>query len=115
VPRGVRFLAPFDPLVWDRRRFEHLWGWAYRFEAYTPAPRRRFGHYALPVLWGDTVVGWANVALVGGAVRATLGYARGRPADQGFRRALDAELARVEGFLTERRATRRGPAEATAP
>ena len=36
-PRRVRFLAPFDPVVWDRRRFEHLWGWPYRFEAYTPA------------------------------------------------------------------------------
>ena len=30
----VRFLAPFDPLVRDRERFEHFWGWAYRFEAY---------------------------------------------------------------------------------
>jgi uncharacterized protein YcaQ len=29
----VRLLAPFDPVVWDRRRFELLWGWAYRFEA----------------------------------------------------------------------------------
>lgn len=35
----VRFLAPFDPLVWDRRRFEHFWGWSYRFEAYTPPPQ----------------------------------------------------------------------------
>ena len=36
LPREVRCLAPFDPIVWDRTRFEHLWGWAYRFEAYTP-------------------------------------------------------------------------------
>jgi hypothetical protein len=35
----VRLLAPFDPVVWDRRRFEAFWGWPYRFEAYTPAPR----------------------------------------------------------------------------
>ena len=48
---AVRLLAPFDPLVWDRRRFEHLWGWAYRFEAYTPAPKRVRGYYALPLLW----------------------------------------------------------------
>ena len=39
----VRLLAPFDPLVWDRRRFEHLWGWEYRFEAYTPIAKRQFG------------------------------------------------------------------------
>ncbi len=36
----VRLLAPFDPVVWDRRRFELFWGWAYRFEAYTPAAKR---------------------------------------------------------------------------
>ena len=29
APRLVRFLAPFDPVVWDRARFEHLWGWPY--------------------------------------------------------------------------------------
>ncbi len=46
----VRLLAPFDPIVWDRRRFELLWGWAYRFEAYTPAPKRVRGYYALPLL-----------------------------------------------------------------
>ena len=34
---GVRLLTPFDPIVWDRRRFEIFWDWAYRFEAYTPA------------------------------------------------------------------------------
>jgi uncharacterized protein YcaQ len=39
--RRVRLLAPFDPVVWDRRRFELFWGWAYRFEAYTPAPQAR--------------------------------------------------------------------------
>ncbi len=44
----VRLLAPFDPVVWDRRRFEIFWGWAYRFEAYTPAAKRVRGYYALP-------------------------------------------------------------------
>ncbi len=33
----VRLLTPFDPVVWDRWRFEMLWGWSYRFEAYTPS------------------------------------------------------------------------------
>ena len=37
---SVRLLAPFDPIVWDRRRFELLWGWAYRFEAYVPPSKR---------------------------------------------------------------------------
>ena len=51
----VRLLAPFDPVVWDRRRFELFWGWDYRFEAYTPPAKRRFGYYALPLLWRDDV------------------------------------------------------------
>jgi uncharacterized protein YcaQ len=40
----VRLLTPFDPIVWDRRRFERFWGWAYRFEAYTPPDRRKLGY-----------------------------------------------------------------------
>ncbi|XXV38439.1 crosslink repair DNA glycosylase YcaQ family protein [Sorangium sp. So ce1504] len=50
---SVRLLAPFDPVVWDRRRFELLWGWAYRFEAYVPAPNRKLGYHALPLPWGE--------------------------------------------------------------
>jgi uncharacterized protein len=57
-PETVRLLAPFDPVVWDRARFEMLWGWAYRFEAYTPLRKRKLGYYALPLLWRDRVVGW---------------------------------------------------------
>jgi uncharacterized protein YcaQ len=97
---GLRLLAPFDPVVWDRRRFEMLWGWAYRFEAYVPAPRRTMGHYALPVLWGERMVGWANLRLERGQLRHELGFAEARPRDVGFQRALDEELARFHTFLT---------------
>lgn len=55
----MRLLTPFDPGVWDLRRFEILWGWTYRFEAYTPAPKRKLGYDALPLLWYDRVIGWA--------------------------------------------------------
>src|SRR5439155_20162219 len=41
IPKSVRLLAPFDPVVHDRTRFELLWNWTYRFEAYTPAPKRK--------------------------------------------------------------------------
>ncbi|MBV9613365.1 MAG: YcaQ family DNA glycosylase, partial [Acidobacteriaceae bacterium] len=58
VKSGVRFLASFDPLVWDRQRFEHLWGWPYRFEAYVPAAKRQFGYYAMPMLWREDIIGW---------------------------------------------------------
>jgi uncharacterized protein YcaQ len=92
----VRFLAPFDPLVWDRRKFELLWGWAYRFEAYTPVEKRKLGYYALPMLWRDRVIGWVNV--LNGDVKA--GYVSGRPPrDRAFRAAFDAEVERLRAFL----------------
>ena len=76
--RRVRLLAPFDPVVWDRRRFELLWGWAYRFEAYTPAAKRKLGYYALPLLWRDEVIGWANVSARDGDIKWTPAMSSGR-------------------------------------
>jgi len=96
----VRLLAPFDPLVWDRHRFEQLWGWAYRFEAYTPAPKRVRGYYALPLLWRDQVIGWGNLALRDGQLLAEFGYVNGHaPRDKAYVRALDEELQRMRKFL----------------
>jgi uncharacterized protein len=104
----LRFLAPFDPVVWDRARFEHLWGWPYRFEAYTPVKKRVRGYYALPMLWRDDVIGWANVSAAGavalGAVEVQVGYAKPRPQDRAFQRELDAEIARLAEFLGRPRA-----------
>ena len=105
--RTVRLLAPFDPFVWDRRRFEHLWGWPYRFEAYTPPDRRKLGYYALPLLRGDAVIGWANVSTVAGIVHAQFGFAGRQPRDRPFVRALDAEMARLQRFLEPARSALR--------
>lgn len=100
VPEEVRLFAPFDPVVWDRLRFEIFWDWAYRFEAYTPAPKRVRGYYALPLLWRDSVIGWGNLSVVKGRLTPAFGFASGRaPRDPVFRQALDAELARIEAFL----------------
>jgi uncharacterized protein YcaQ len=97
---AVRFLAPFDPVVWDRRRFERFWGWAYRFEAYTPAVKRCRGYYALPLLWRDEVIGWGNLSIEGARLLPRLGYIAGRqPRSRVFRRELAAELARLTCFL----------------
>jgi len=97
--RSVRLLAPFDPIVWDRRRFELLWGWPYRFEAYTRPGQRQLGYYAMPLLWGHEVIGWANLSMPGDRLAVELGFVTGRPADAAFERALDAELAAMEDFL----------------
>jgi len=100
APEAVRLLAPFDPVVWDRRRFELLWGWAYRFEAYTPEPKRKLGYYALPLLWRDRVIGWANVSARNGQMQASLGYVAGRPPrERAFGREVEAELERFRLFL----------------
>ena len=103
--RRVRFLAPFDPLVWDRRRFEHFWGWPYRFEAYVPKARRLRGYYAMPVLWGEAVVGWANVTLVRGDLNVELGFVEQRPREKLFDLELDDEIARLKAFLDLKNAT----------
>ncbi len=98
-PRAVRFLAPFDPLVWDRRRFEHLWQWPYRFEAYTPASKRIRGYYAMPLLWGTRAIGWAIARMEGGCLEVEVGFVGRRPAGAEFRRELEAEIGRMEVFL----------------
>jgi uncharacterized protein YcaQ len=98
---SVRMLAPFDPIVWDRRRFELLWEWPYRFEAYTPVSKRQFGYYALPLLWRDQVVGWANVTAASGTAAADIGYAAGsRPRSRAFGRELEREMERLRTFVS---------------
>jgi uncharacterized protein YcaQ len=54
---GVAFLAPLDPLAWDRDMLLRLWGFHYRWEVYVPPAKRRYGYYVLPLLYGDRFVG----------------------------------------------------------
>lgn len=99
VPELARLLAPFDPVVWDRGRFELFWGWAYRFEAYTPAPRRKLGYYALPLLWRDEVIGWGNASSGQGGLKVEVGLAGRHRMSGDLRQALDAEVASMAAFL----------------
>ena len=95
----VRLLAPFDPVVRDRARFELLWAWEYRFEAYTPTSKRKLGYYALPLIWRDRVIGWGNLSVTNGELESEFGYVGTRPRDRTFKRELEAELDRMRGFL----------------
>jgi uncharacterized protein YcaQ len=104
-PRRVRFLAPFDPVVWDRLRFEHFWGWPYRFEAYTPLAKRVRGYYAMPLLWRDRVIGWTNAGVVEGKLAVEIGFAGKRPVGREFKQELEAEIARLETFLDRKRSS----------
>jgi uncharacterized protein len=99
VPDVVRLLTPFDPVVWDRDRFELLWGWVYRFEAYTPPAKRKLGYYALPLLWRDRVIGWGNVSVKNGKMQHEIGYVKSQPEERAFYRELEAELQRIRMFL----------------
>lgn len=95
----VYLLTPFDPVVWDRHRFELLWGWIYRFEAYTPPAKRVRGYYAMPMMWRHRVIGWANLALKDGELASEFGYAGGKPKEAAFARELEAEVERMRHFL----------------
>jgi uncharacterized protein len=96
---SVRLLAPFDPVVWDRARFELLWGWEYRFEAYTPSAKRVRGYYALPLLWRNHIIGWGNLSVKNGELQSEFGYVKLQPRDRIFKRELEAELNRMRIFL----------------
>ena len=58
----LEFLAPLDPLLWDRRLVEAIWGFRYTWEIYTPADKRKFGCYTLPMLRGEEFVGRIEAA-----------------------------------------------------
>jgi len=56
-PKLTTLLSPFDPVVWDRARASELFDFEYRIEVYTPAPRRRYGYYSLPILHRGALIG----------------------------------------------------------
>ena len=58
----LEFLAPLDPMLWDRKLLEALWDYAYSWEIYTPAEKRKYGYYVLPMLHGDRFVGRIEAA-----------------------------------------------------
>lgn len=99
VPRRIdaaAVLTPFDPVVWFRDRAERLFDFEYRIEIYTPAPKRRYGYYSLPVLIDDDLVG--RVDLKADRASSTLlvqsaWWEHGRPKDAAPRLAEQLELA----------------------
>lgn len=99
LPRRVEaaaLLTPFDPVVWFRDRAERLFDFEYRIEIYTPAPKRRFGYYSLPVLVGDDIVGRIDLKADRAGSRLLVQSAwweHGRPADAAARVADELRAA----------------------
>ena len=58
----LEFIAPLDPLLWDKNMIAALWDFQYSWEIYTPASKRKYGYYTLPVLWGDKFIGRIEAA-----------------------------------------------------
>lgn len=57
LPARCEFLAPLDPMLWDRKLIAELFDFHYRWEIYTPAPQRKYGYYVLPVVYGERLAG----------------------------------------------------------
>ena len=75
----TEFLAPLDAMLWDRKLIEALFGFAYRWEIYTPAEKRSYGHYVLPVLRGERFAGRIEAVRRGaGGARVLAGGGRAR-------------------------------------
>ena len=53
----LSFVAPLDPLMWDKAFIKSLWDFQYSWEIYTPVVKRKYGYYTLPILYGDKFVG----------------------------------------------------------
>lgn len=54
-------IAPLDNLIWDRKLISELFGFDYTWEIYTPAIKRKFGYYVLPLLYGESLIGRAEI------------------------------------------------------
>ncbi len=53
----MSFIAPLDPLMWDKSLIQTLWDYQYSWEIYTPSVKRKYGYYTLPIIYGDRFVG----------------------------------------------------------
>ena len=94
----LEFLAPLDPMLWDRKLIEAIWNFRYSWEIYTPQEKRKYGYYVLPMLCGDRFIGRIEAAAdrkAGTLVVKNVWYEpRVRPTKK-LAHALDGAIARL--------------------
>lgn len=108
----ARFLAPLDNMLWDRDLVEALFGFRYRWEVYTPAAKREYGYYVLPILYGTDLVGRIEPVMDRKAKTLDIrniwfeeGICAHDTVPKPLREALGAELDRYAAFLGAERIT----------
>ena len=94
----LEFLAPLDPMMWDRKLIEALWDYQYSWEIYTPAEKRKYGYYVLPVLHGEMLIGRIEAAAdrkAGTLVVKHLWYEDGIRQTKKLAAAVDGAVSRL--------------------
>lgn len=99
--RGTALLCPFDPLIFFRPRVERIFGFHYRIEIYTPAPKRRFGYYVWPLLLDGQLVGRVDLKAdrVSDALHVVGAFAEPGQTPDRVAAALAGELASMASWL----------------
>lgn len=99
-PKRVRILSPFDPLIRDRKRTQHVFGFDYRIEVFVPEAKRKFGYYVFPILEGSRLVGRIDMKRVESQINVIgLWWEKGVRRSQGRMAALEADIARLGKFV----------------
>ena len=99
--KQVRMLAPLDCLMWDRRLIEALFGFSYTWEIYTPAAKRKYSYYVLPVLYGERFAGRIEPVADRKAKKLIVRNfwpEKGFRQTEAFRKALESELKLLADF-----------------
>ncbi len=100
VPKRVRVLSPFDPLIRDRKRTERLFDFHYRIEVFVPEAKRQYGYYVFPLLEGEKLIGRIDMKRQGQSlVVKGLWLEPKVKASAGRLKAIEAELDRVRRFV----------------
>ena len=97
----MEFLAPLDPMLWDKQLIAALWDFSYSWEIYTPAEKRKYGYYTLPILWGEGFIGRIEAAVdrkAGALLVKRLWYEPGVRQTRKLQAALENTLRRFASF-----------------